>query len=191
LTDSLEASPREAAVALDEIDRLRRRTRRSLGPPWFPLVYFGLVTILSAPLVAAAGAPVLAPVWIIGGGVGLLVMNRLQARQARERGLTGRRLGPWTIGVAMLLGCIAAGVAVGRAAGADGGVLAPIVVVVTGYLALGWLRRDPQPSLALAPGAALAAVFALSGFAPWLVELTFGLAMAAAGLRLRVVAVAS
>jgi hypothetical protein len=183
--DPRAASPREAAGALEEIDRLRRRTRESLGPPWLPLAYFGAVTMLSAPLVAVAGVAVLAPLWVLAGALGLIVMGRAQAHRSRARGLTGRSLGAWSIGVAMLVGCIAAGVAVGRAAGQDGGVLAPIVVVLAGYTGLGWLRRDARPVAVLAPGAALAAGLALDGAAPWLVELTFGAALSAAGLVLR------
>ncbi len=47
LLESLEASPRQAAERLSEIAGLRRRTRRSLGTPWFPLVCFGALTMLS------------------------------------------------------------------------------------------------------------------------------------------------
>jgi hypothetical protein len=37
LTDSLDASPRQAVEALDDLARLRRRARGSPGAPWFPL----------------------------------------------------------------------------------------------------------------------------------------------------------
>jgi hypothetical protein len=191
LSEPGSASPRQAAAVLDELDRLRRTTRRSAGAPWYPLVYFGLVTTISAPVVALAGAASLAPLWVVGGVLGLLLMRRHQERRSRSRGVTGRRFGGWAIGLTMFVGCVAAGVVVGTTAGPDGGVLAPIVVVAVGYLALGWLRRDPLPSLALAPGAGLAAAFALTGLAPWLVELTFGVGMTAAGLGLRRAAASS
>jgi hypothetical protein len=191
LSEPGHGSPRQAAAVLDELDRLRRATRRSARAPWYPLVYFGLVTTISAPVVAVAGVSSLAPLWVVAGVAGLLLMRRYQERRSRARGLTGRRLGAWAIGLTMFVGAVAAGVAVGRTTGPDGGVLAPIVVVVVGYLALGCLRRDPLPSLALAPGAGLAAAFALAGLDPWLVELTFGVGMTAAGLGLRRAVVSS
>lgn len=177
LTDPLEASPRQAAEALGDVARLRRRTRRALGAPWFPLLCFGMLSMLSAPLVAATGTVVLAPLWVVGGGAGMLLTRRHYRRRARQRGVIGRGRRAWAIALAMFVGCLVAG--------AVAGLLAPIVVVVAGYVALGWQQRDFVPSLAIAPGAALAAAFALAGLAPWLVELTFGAALVAAGAGLR------
>lgn len=64
-----------------------------------------------------------------------------------------------------------------------GGVAA--VVVVAGYLALGWSRRSFAPALAVAPGAALAGALVLAGVAPWIIELTFGGALVLAGVAIR------
>lgn len=180
----MDTSPRQAAESLGDLAQLRRRTRRSLGTPWFPLVCFGALTMLSAPVVAAAGTAALAPLWLVAGVAGMLLTRRHYRRRARRRGVTGGRRA-WTVAVAMFAGCLTAGAVIGMRNGETAGVLAPIVVVVGGYLALGWLRRDPVPSLAVAPGAALAATFALVGLAPWIVELTFGAALVAAGAGLR------
>jgi hypothetical protein len=59
LGNPMDASARQAAEALDDIARLRGRTRKSLGVPWFPLVCFGVLTMLSAPLMAGAGTAAL------------------------------------------------------------------------------------------------------------------------------------
>ncbi len=181
----MEASPRRAAEALDDVARLRRRTRGSLGVPWLPLVCFGALTMLSAPLVAVAGTAALLPLWLVAGAVGMLLTRRHYRRRARHRGVTGRGRRVWTVALAMFGGCLTAGVVVGTTSGEAGGVLAPILVVVAGYVALGWLQRDPLPPLAVTPGAALAATFALAGLAPWVVELTFGATLVAAGAGLR------
>lgn len=185
LTGPVHASPRQAAEALGDLARLRRRTRRSLGVPWFPMVCFGALTMFSAPLVALAGTVVLAPLWLVAGAAGMLLTRRHYRRRARQRGVTGRGQRAWVVAWAMFAGCMTAGVAAGTMGGQAAGVLAPIVVVVAGYVALGWLQRDPVPSLAIAPGAVLAAAFAVAGLAPWIVELTFGATMVAAGAGLR------
>jgi hypothetical protein len=187
LTDPFETSPRQAAEALDDLARLRRRTRRSLGAPWFPLVCFGALTVVSAPLVAVAGTAALLPLWLMAGVAGMLLTRRHYRDRARQRGVTGRGRRVWAVAVGMFLGCMTAGVTADMISGAPGGVLAPILVVLAGYLVLGWMQRDPVASLALAPGAALAAAFALAGLAPWIVELTFGAALIGAGVSLHAI----
>jgi len=187
LADPLDASPRQAAEALDDLARLRRRTRRSLGRPWFPLVCFGALTVLSVPVVAVGGTAALFPLWLAAGGVGMLLTRRHYRRRARERGVMSRGRSVWAVAVAMFVGCMTAGVAAGMISGEAAGLLAPIVVVFAGYLGLGWMQRDPVASLALAPGAALAAALALAGLAPWIVELTFGAALIGAGVSLHAI----
>jgi hypothetical protein len=180
-------SRREAAEALDEIGRLRGRTRRSLGMPWFPLTCFGAVTMLSAPLVAAAGTITLIPLWLVGGTAGMLLTARYYRRRGQRLGVTG--VG-WRLGAAaaaMIVLGLSAGVTGGMAGGQAAGLLAPVVMVAAGYLALGWLQHNLMPSLAILPAAALAAVLILHHAAPWLVELAFGGAMATAGVCLRAV----
>lgn len=132
LIDPLEASPRQAADALGHVADLRRRTRRSLGEPWFPLVCFGMLTLLSAPVVAVAGTGALAPLWLVAGAAGMLLTRRHYRRRARLRGVAGRGRREWAVAWGMFVGCLTAGVAVGMTSGAAAGVLAPIVVVVSG-----------------------------------------------------------
>jgi hypothetical protein len=185
LGDPMDASPRQAAEALDAVARLRGRTRHSLGVPWFPMVCFGTLTVLSAPLVATAGTGVLAPLWLVAGAAGMLLTRRHYRRRARRHGVTGRGRRSWAVAAALFVGCLAAGIAGGMISGEAVGMLAPIAVVVAGYLTLGCLQHNPAPALAVVPGAVLAAVFVLAGLAPWIVELTFGAAMIAGGVILR------
>ncbi len=186
LTDPLDASPRQAAQTLEDLARLRRRRRR-LGAPWFALVCFGALTMLSAPLIAVTSPAALLPLWVVGGAGGMLLMRHYYRRRARQRGVTGRGRRAWTVGVVMFVTCLAAEIAIGLMNGGETASLTtPIVMTLAGYLALGWLARDPVPSLAIVPGAALAAALALAGLAPWIVELTFGATLVAVGAGLRV-----
>lgn len=180
-TESIDVSARQAVEVLGEVARLRQGTRRSLGVPWFPMVCFGALTILSAPLVAAVGPAVLAPTWLVAGTAGMLLIRRHYRLRARRRGVSGGGPRVWGVALAMFAGCFAAGVVGGTVAGEAAGVLAPIIVVVAGYVALGCLQRNPVPSLAVAPGAGLAVTCVALGLAPWVVELTFGAGLLAAG----------
>ena len=191
LGNPMNASPRQAAEALGEISRLRGRTRRSLGMPWFPMVCFGALTMLSAPLIAAAGTLALIPLWLVAGTAGMLLTRRYYRRRIRRLGVAGHGRRTWTIAAAMCVLCLAGGVAAGMAAGPAAGLLAPVVMVAAGYLALGWLQHNPVSSFAVVPGAAVAVGLILGGAAPWAVELAFGAAMVAAGAVLRAVEVRS
>jgi hypothetical protein len=187
LDDPTDASPRQAAEALGEIARLRGRTRRSLGMPWFPLVCFGALTMLSAPLVAAAGTIVLVPLWLVAGTAGMLLTRRYYRRRGERLGVTGRGRRVWAVAVAMGIVCVAGGVVGGTMSGPAAGLLTPVVVVAAGYLAMGWLQHNLPASLAVVPGAVLAAVLIVHGAGPWAVELAFGAAMVAAGAVLHAV----
>ncbi len=187
LSDPLDASPQQAAEILGDIARLRRRTRRALGLPWFPLVCFGGLTMLSAPVVAVAGVSALAPLWLVAGAAGMLATRRHYRNHARQLGLAGRGRRTWTVAVAISVLGMTAGVVGGTAGGAAGGVLAPIAVVVAGYLVLGWLQGNVLPGLAVALAAMVAVVVVLAGRPPWVTELTFGAALVVAGAAARAV----
>jgi hypothetical protein len=115
----------------------------------------------------------------------MLLTRRYYRRRGQRLGVTG--LG-WRLGAAaavMIVLGLVAGVAGGMAGGQAGGLMAPVVMVVAGYLALGWLQHNLMPPFAVIPAAALAAVLILHHAAPWMVELAFGGAMATAGVGLR------
>ena len=187
LADPRGSSARDAALTLEDVARLRRHTRSSLGPPWFPLVCFGAVNLLSAPVIAATGTAALAPLWIVAGGAAMLVTRRHYQRRADRRGVTGRGRRVWLMALAMFAGCLVAGVGAGRLGGEIAGLVAPIALVLAGYLGLGWLQRSAVAPLAVLPGAAIAIALATSGQPPWLIELAFGAALAAAVVIVRIV----
>ena len=185
LGNPMDASARQAAEELDEIARLRGQTRRSLGVPWFPMVCFGVLTMLIAPLLAGAGTAALVPLWLVAGAAGMLLTRRYYRMRGARHGVTGRGRRAWTVAAVMFPACLIAAVTGGMAGGAAGGVLASIAVVVAGYFALGLLQHDSAAALAVAPGAVLAVALILAGLAPWLAELTFGAAMVTAGAGMR------
>ena len=114
------------------------------------MVCFGIVTMLSAPLVAVAGTATLLPLWLVAGGMGMLLTRRHYRRRAHQCGVTGRGR-VWAVAVVMFAGCLITGVVAGMTMNGEAVSLGgPIVFVFAGYLALGWLLRDPVPSLAIA-----------------------------------------
>lgn len=181
LASSLDASAREAAETLEDIARLRRRTRRSLGTPWFPMLFFGGVMALSAPLLASVGDAILLPLWTVAGSAGMPVMRRHYRRRAQRCGVSSYDRRTWLIAWAGFAGCLVAGLAGGALGGLQAALIATIATVLTGYAFLGWVRRSAVAPLAVAPGAALAAVLAAANLPPWTVELSFGAGLMAAG----------
>lgn len=178
-------SPRQAEDILGELARTRRTTRRALGTPWFPPVVFGAVTMLSAPVVAVAGTGALMPIWIVACAGGMLAVARHYRRRAAARGVTGRGAPIWRVAVAMAAVGFVAGTGAGMLAGAQAGVLAPIVAIVAGYAVLGRMLRTLVLPLGVAASGGAAFALALSGAAPWAVELTFGAGLVAVGAALR------
>lgn len=164
---------------------MRSRARRSLGVPWYPMVCFGTLTMLSAPLVAAWGLGVMGPVWLVGGTAGMLLTRRHYRRRALDSGVTGRGRRAWAIAVSMFVLCLLAGFAAGGLSGRQAGVIAPIVVVAAGYLTFGWLQRSWLLPLAVAPAAVAAIALVLLGVAAWTVELSFGAGLVLAGVATR------
>jgi hypothetical protein len=176
----LEPSGREAVETLRDVARLRRATRRSLGTPWFPLVYFGVLTMVSAPLLGDGPAAGLIALWVLAGTLGMALTRRHYRRRAQRRGVAGRRRS-WWVAWAMFAGCFAAGLAGGLLGGLAGGVIGPIAVVSAGYVVMGVQQRRAVVALAALPAAALAALSAAAGGSPQSAELAFGAALALAG----------
>lgn len=180
-------SPQEkqgAAETLAALASIRRESRRSLGEPWFPAVCFGIITLLSAPLVAAGGVIALVPLWSIVGSAGMALTQRHYRQANRSQGITPRR-SLRSISFGLFAFCfVAAGVG-GLLGGRTAGLAIPIVVVTLGYGLIGMLRHDPLPPLFIAPGALLAVVIAVRGSEPWVVAVVFGTTLVLAGALLR------
>lgn len=147
--------------------------------------------MLSALLAAVAGTSALVPLWLVAGTAGMLLTRRYYRRRGQRLGVTGYGRRTWVIAGVMFALCLTAGIVGGMTSGEAAGLLIPVGMVLAGYLVLGWLQHSLAPSLALAPGAAVAAALVLAGVTPWLIELIFGAAMVAAGAGLRAAEVRS
>ena len=164
----------EAARTLDDVARMRRRTRRAVHPVWFSNLVAGAFFTGSAAIMAVdAGTAVALAYWIGGGALGLALIVAYSVRLERELGLEGRPADP-------VLGIVAAIV---TAAVLLDGELA-LLVAAAGTLAVGLLLRDRSE---LAAGAAIAAVavaiLAVDPAEPWLWgNLGLGLSLLGAGL---------
>jgi len=176
-------NPREL---LGELSRLRRRARRSLVLPWFPLVCFGAVTVLGAGIIAATATSGLLIVWVTAGVAGLYATRRFYAARGTRLGVSPPvRTRHAALGLFSL--CFVATLLAGWWGGQAAALMAPILTVLLGYAVLGWLNRDPRPPIAVAPAAAAGLTAAACGARPWLVEFTFGILLVAAGLTLRTI----
>jgi hypothetical protein len=170
----------EAAELLRDITRLRRATRRSLGTPWLPLVYFGALTMLSAALVDRGAPWALLALWVLAGAAGMLLIRRHYARRADRRGLTGRARS-WRVAWLLCVGTFAAGMCGGVLWGVEGGVAGPMAVVLIGYVVLGVQQRRATVAVAAVPAAAAAALAWAAGRSAPFAELAFGAALTLAG----------
>jgi hypothetical protein len=170
----------EAAELLRDITRLRRATRRSLGTPWLPLVYFGALTMLSAALVDRGTPWALLALWVLAGAAGMLLIRRHYARRADRRGLTGRARS-WRVAWLLCVGTFAAGMCGGVLWGVEGGVAGPMAVVLIGYVVLGVQQRRATVAVAAVPAAAAAALAWAAGRSAPFAELAFGAALTLAG----------
>ena len=153
---------------MDDLGRLRRRTRSMTRSAWFPLTLFGGLLILSAPLCEVAQGQALAVFWIIAGPLATIVVTRY----FRSRGLRlGADVAPTPYVIASVIVIVAAFA------------LGPVLALPAGLLLFAALDR----SLALAVTAAGTGLgglgLELSGLAAncLLVEALYGTALLVAG----------
>lgn len=126
-----------AAETLRRVDDVRRGTRRMLNVAWFPMLLWGTIVLVSAPISMASDA-VTGIYWLLAASAGLLVTIRFFRRHGFEHGLEPRhrKLYPG-VGVAIALTCFALGAAGGEMVSAVG----PIYAVAVGMLAFAALGR--------------------------------------------------
>lgn len=174
--------PHQAVATLERVDAVAERTRADLarmGSLRFPLVLFGLLTVLSTPFGQLSDGAGLGLFWAVAGPAGTLATARHFRRIERRAGLFGRHGRAWLAASVCFLVCT-------WLAGALLGIVGVCVVIAAGHVAFGLAARSPL----VAGGAAALAVLtlALSGLpeATLLLVLppVFGLAAVAAGLAL-------
>jgi hypothetical protein len=142
----------QAKTLLTAAEGARARTRSVLSANWFPMILFGLLAIVSVPVAEFWSWTAVAALWLVGAPLGTLAT----ALWYRSRAIgIGVSVNPWPYvltAVAIVVGCIAAGMS-GR-----GGPLSyagPLFVIGLGYLVFGRLDRS---LLGAGFGAAMATV---------------------------------
>lgn len=162
----------DIARTIDEIDALRRDTRRALRSFWFPLVLFGALTLVGGIACLMGDGGAIGIYWAVAGPAGGIATGVHYARREAATGVS-RPAAPYVV------------VAVGILAGAfilpalTSGDLQEVVsnfAVAAGYLAFAWIERDwriaaiavllaavPLATLALVPGSACVVTAAVTG----------------------------
>lgn len=157
-SEAASLGPDTAEETLQEVERLRRRTRTGLGAFWLPLVLFGALSLASAGVVASAGGEALGVYWAIAGPLGGIAVGVYY--YLRERSIGVQR--PATPYVVTAAGIIVGTFAVsGVASTLDleaAAAAAPAIVVSIGYVAFAWLERNGLLAFIAAALAVLAAV---------------------------------
>jgi hypothetical protein len=169
---------------LEEVERLQAHTRRSLGAPWFPLVLFGGLTMLSALFVSVSGPGVLVIFWPIAGALAMAAIHGHYRRRGRARGLSGPKR-QWWLGAGLFAASLGGALVGGRVAGTAAALVVPIAATFAAYVLFGWLQHNPVLPAAVAVAAGIAAGLALAGGEPWVVEVAFGAGLMGAGIVVR------
>jgi hypothetical protein len=122
----------EAQALLRDAERLRRRARGDRHASSVPLLVFGGLTVLSAPLLLPRLFPWGDVFWLLAGPAGFLVTGWWYRRQQTRSGI-GEGRGSWTVaGVSMLLALALLPVVW----------IAPLPIVGAGLLVLATLQRN-------------------------------------------------
>lgn len=170
-----------AQELLTEVADLRRVAQRPAGL-WPPLVIFGVVAAIDAPI-RALGPLAASLWWIIAAPAAFVAVGKCSARQAHRRGMEGRARWLWVLGIASFAACWLACFEIG-AAHLPGG-LGWAIIVGIGYLAWSWYARSPAAAIVAAAVTAVGVALALSPAPGWTVKLGVGATMIIGGLVLR------
>jgi multidrug transporter EmrE-like cation transporter len=171
-----------ARELLTEAASLRQVGRRP-ATLWPPLVIFGAVAVIDAPL--SALGPLAALLWFaVAAPVAFAVVGRCSAVHARRRGVEGSARRMSVMGVASFLigglACFALIAATHLPVG-----LAWAIIMGVGYLAWSRLARSVPAALVAVALTAVGVCLALSPAPAWTVPLGVGTVMIAGGLALR------
>ena len=171
-----------ARELLAEIETLRRDTRRPRGL-WPPLVIFGVVATLGAPLALVSDLAVNLW-WFVTAPAAFAAVGFYSARQARRHGIESPGWPMYALGAASFAACWLACLVAPRVLHWPAG-LGWTVAVTAGYLAWSRFARSwPAALLALAL-AVVGIGLALSPLPGWTVEFAVGITMIIGGLLLR------
>lgn len=128
----------EAVETLVELELVRVRVRgdlAGLATVWFPLVVFGVLTLLSALAAAAGGGGALGVYWIVASPLGLVLVWRHYAGRSRRLGVAapgGRAM--FALGAGLVVCTFAAGALLAPTG--------PAYALAAGYVAMAWVAHS-------------------------------------------------
>lgn len=131
------SSPREAAAALHHVDDLQHQTRDTLRSFWFPLVVFGSLTLVSAPVALASGGVAVAVFWAVAGPGGGVAVGWYYRSRELHLGISRSPLPFVTAAAILVFAFFLPAVTTGR--------LREVVstfAVAAGYLVFAWFNRS-------------------------------------------------
>jgi hypothetical protein len=129
----------EPKVALDELEDLRTRARRTAHASWVPLFVFGVLTLGAVPFALLGDDGYDGFYWLVAGPLGGAVTWQLVQRRGSEIGIFDRRARIYAaIIAAMVAGALIIGWS-GESAFSEAGTLYPIAA---GLLAIGAISRN-------------------------------------------------
>lgn len=139
---------REKAIqTVEKLELLKETTRTNLRGAWFPLVLFGLLTLLSAVVLAIWGGPALGPFWSVAGIGGGIVTGAFYRRRELKIGVTDAAAPYLITAAALFVAAFGLGM-VGGISGNDTLAFAgPPIAIALAYLVFAYLEN--QTSLAL------------------------------------------
>jgi hypothetical protein len=170
----------ELTITLDELERVRKRTRAAVHPAWFPLLIFGVIGLVSIPFGFIGDGIGTGLFWLVAGPAGGFACAHYYRNRAYSLGAGVRGRAYTVLGVMLFVSAWVAGFVTQSAAG-------PMLVVAVGYIAFAWLDRS-WPTAAVATvlgGAAVIVVATGAEHADIILALVFGLGFSVTGLLLR------
>ena len=131
----------EAEQTLEAVAGLRQRARADVRALWFPLVLFGLLTLLSV-LIGEATGNVSGLFWAAAGPAGAVVTAIYYSRCWDQVGVSGAGAAFFLTGVAILVGVFAFAALASALGSQRAAALVPVLIVSAGYIVFAWLERS-------------------------------------------------
>lgn len=147
--------PRRALELLDQVGQLQHRVQTTLRSFWFPMVVFGALALISAPITFLAGEAV-GIFWALAGpGGGGLIARHYHLRE-RALGIESSALPYVSTSLGIMVGCFAAGFGGDMLDSEVISFVGPYVVVSLGFIVFARLDRAPAVAVVAAGLGALA-----------------------------------
>jgi hypothetical protein len=178
-----------ADTLLNDIERLRRRTRADLHETWLPLVLFGALSIAGAAVALRFGATSLALFWGVSAPAGSVATAIYYHRREHRVGLQVAAAPYIVAAAAIIVGAFLTGGVGGAVGAATISAFGPPLCISAGYLLFARLARSRGLAAVAVALAVLTVAAAAARMSPdqaaWSLSLIYGVAFLATGLVFR------